>query len=40
MTGTPGVALGMSPPLWLKDGQLVEVKIEHLGSVKNKICFE
>lgn len=41
MTGTPsGVALGMTPSPWLRDGQVVEVKIEHLGSVKNKICFE
>ena len=41
MTGTPsGVAMGMNPPPWLKDGQLVEVKIEHLGSLKNTIRFE
>lgn len=41
MTGTPsGVAMGRSPSPWLKDGQLVEVKIEQLGSVRNKIHFE
>lgn len=41
MTGTPsGVAMGRSPPPWLKDGQLVEVKIEQLGSTRNKIRFE
>lgn len=41
MTGTPsGVAMGMSPPQYLKHGDVVEVKIEHLGSVKNKMVFE
>lgn len=41
MTGTPsGVGLGMSPPTYLKDGDVVEVKIEHLGSVRNKMVFE
>lgn len=41
MTGTPaGVAMGMKPSPWLKDGQVVEVKIEHLGSVKNRMRFE
>lgn len=41
MTGTPsGVAMGMASPPWLKHGQVVEVKIEHLGSVKNRMHFE
>ncbi len=41
MTGTPaGVAMGMKEPLWLKDGDVVEVKIESLGSVKNRMAFE
>jgi 2-keto-4-pentenoate hydratase/2-oxohepta-3-ene-1,7-dioic acid hydratase in catechol pathway len=41
MTGTPsGVAMGMQPPAYLKHGDVVEVKIEHLGSVKNKMVFE
>lgn len=40
MTGTPaGVAMGMKIPLWLQDGDVVEVKIEGLGSVKNKMTF-
>ncbi|KAF9894107.1 hypothetical protein FE257_009080 [Aspergillus nanangensis] len=40
MTGTPaGVAMGMKEPLWLKDGDVVEVKIEKLGSVKNRMVF-
>ncbi|KAK4171984.1 putative hydrolase [Triangularia setosa] len=41
MTGTPaGVAMGMKEPRWLRDGDVVEVKIEELGSVKNKMVFE
>ena len=41
MTSTPsGVAMKMTSPLWLKHGQVVEVKIEHLGSVKNRVHFE
>lgn len=41
LTGTPaGVAMGMKPPRYLKDGDVVEVKIEQLGSVKNKMAFE
>ncbi|PGH27881.1 hypothetical protein AJ80_00431 [Polytolypa hystricis UAMH7299] len=41
MTGTPsGVAMGMKEPLWLKDGDVVEVKIEALGSVKNRMVFQ
>ncbi|KAK4447158.1 hypothetical protein QBC34DRAFT_467650 [Podospora aff. communis PSN243] len=41
MTGTPaGVAMGMKEPKWLKDGDVVEVKIEELGRVRNKMVFE
>lgn len=41
MTGTPsGVAMGMSPPKWLKDGDVVEVKIQHLGTIRNRMVFE
>lgn len=40
MTGTPdGVALGRSPPPYLKHEQVVEVKIGQLGSVKNKMHY-
>jgi 2,4-diketo-3-deoxy-L-fuconate hydrolase len=35
-TGTPpGVALGMKPPVWLKDGDVVETTIEKIGSIRN-----
>ncbi|KAJ9149937.1 Ureidoglycolate lyase [Pleurostoma richardsiae] len=42
MTGTPaGVGMGMKPsPKYLKDGDVVEVIIEGLGSTKNVMKFE
>lgn len=40
MTGTPaGVAMGMASPKWLAGGDLVEIKIEKLGSLKNIMAF-
>lgn len=41
LTGTPsGVAMGMKEPKYLEDGDVVEVSIESLGSVKNRMVFE
>ncbi|EEY21629.1 fumarylacetoacetate hydrolase domain-containing protein [Verticillium alfalfae VaMs.102] len=41
LTGTPsGVAMGMKEPKYLNDGDVVEVTISGLGSVKNKMVFE
>lgn len=41
MTGTPsGVGMGMNPPQYLKDGDMVEVEIEKLGTLVNTIKFE
>ncbi|KAK4935604.1 hypothetical protein LTR10_023365 [Elasticomyces elasticus] len=42
MTGTPdGVALGMPDPKpWLQHGDVVEVRIELLGSCVNKVVYE
>jgi 2-keto-4-pentenoate hydratase/2-oxohepta-3-ene-1,7-dioic acid hydratase in catechol pathway len=41
MTGTPaGVAMGMASPKWLAHGDEVEVRIERLGSLKNRMEFE
>jgi 2-keto-4-pentenoate hydratase/2-oxohepta-3-ene-1,7-dioic acid hydratase in catechol pathway len=41
LTGTPsGVAMGMKEPKYLNDGDVVEVSITRLGSVKNKMVFE
>ena len=37
-TGTPsGVALGMEPPAWLKDGDMVELTITGIGTLTNKV---
>lgn len=41
MTGTPsGVAAFMQPPVWLKDGDIVEVQIDGIGKIRNKMVFE
>lgn len=41
MTGTPGgVALGMNPPKYLKDGDEVVVELEGIGKVRNVMKFE
>lgn len=42
MTGTPvGVAMGMkSAHRSLKNGDIVQVSIEHLGSVRHKVVWE
>lgn len=38
LTGTPsGVGFRRNPPLFLKDGDVVEVNIEQVGTIKNKI---
>lgn len=39
-TGTPaGVAMSMKEPKYLKDGDIVEITIEKLGTIRNKITF-
>ncbi|TDZ58342.1 Fumarylacetoacetate hydrolase domain-containing protein 2-like protein [Colletotrichum trifolii] len=39
-TGTPeGVGMGRKPQLWLKDGDVVEVGLENVGSCVNKVDF-
>jgi 2-keto-4-pentenoate hydratase/2-oxohepta-3-ene-1,7-dioic acid hydratase in catechol pathway len=41
MTGTPsGVAAFMKPPAWLKDGDVVQVHIDKIGTTRNKISIE
>ncbi len=38
ITGTPsGVAMGMSPPGWLKDGDVVECEVEGIGVLRNRV---
>ncbi|KAI9871867.1 MAG: hypothetical protein M1830_002353 [Pleopsidium flavum] len=37
-TGTPqGVGAGRKPPLWLRDGDIVEVGLEGIGTCANKV---
>ncbi len=39
-TGTPsGVGMGMKPQRWLKDGDVVEVNMEGVGTCTNKVVF-
>ncbi len=41
VTGTPGgVGAKRTPPLWMKPGDIVEVEIERLGTLRNGIAAE
>jgi len=41
MTGTPsGVGLFMEPKGFLKNGDIVEIEVEGIGSIANKVVFE
>jgi 2-keto-4-pentenoate hydratase/2-oxohepta-3-ene-1,7-dioic acid hydratase in catechol pathway len=41
LTGTPGgVGVKRTPPLWMKPGDIVEVEIERLGTLRNEIADE
>lgn len=41
MTGTPaGVAAFMKPPAWLQSGDVVEIHMDHVGVLKNRIVKE
>ena len=41
LTGTPGgVGVKRIPPLWMKPGDVVEVEIERLGTLRNGIASE
>jgi 2-keto-4-pentenoate hydratase/2-oxohepta-3-ene-1,7-dioic acid hydratase in catechol pathway len=38
LTGTPaGVGAGRKPPVYLKDGDVVEVRIERVGAITNRV---
>jgi len=40
-TGTPaGVAMSMKEPKYLRDGDIVEISIESLGTIRNKVVFQ
>ena len=41
LTGTPaGVGMGRNPPRWLNAGDVVEIEIESLGSLRNPVVAE
>jgi 2-keto-4-pentenoate hydratase/2-oxohepta-3-ene-1,7-dioic acid hydratase in catechol pathway len=41
VTGTPGgVGVKRTPPLWMKPGDVIEVEIERLGTLRNGIVDE
>jgi 2-keto-4-pentenoate hydratase/2-oxohepta-3-ene-1,7-dioic acid hydratase in catechol pathway len=41
LTGTPGgVGMARKPPVWLKDGDVVEVEIGGVGILRNAVAFE
>lgn len=35
-----GVGMGRTPPLWLRDGDVVEVALENVGTITNKVVFD
>lgn len=40
-TGTPGgVAVAMTPPKWLKPGDVVKIAIDKLGEIENRVIAE
>ena len=41
VTGTPGgVGAGRRPPIWMKDGDVVEVEIDGIGTLHNPVVDE
>jgi 2-keto-4-pentenoate hydratase/2-oxohepta-3-ene-1,7-dioic acid hydratase in catechol pathway len=41
LTGTPGgVGMARTPPVWLRDGDVVEVEIEGIGVLRNRVVYE
>jgi len=37
-TGSPaGVGVGRNPPVFMKDGDLIEVEIERIGTLSNRL---
>jgi 2-keto-4-pentenoate hydratase/2-oxohepta-3-ene-1,7-dioic acid hydratase in catechol pathway len=41
VTGTPGgVGSRLTPPLWMKPGDIVEVEIDRIGLLRNGVADE
>ena len=40
-TGTPGgVGFARKPPVWLQPGDLIEVSIDRIGTIRNRVVAE
>jgi 2-keto-4-pentenoate hydratase/2-oxohepta-3-ene-1,7-dioic acid hydratase in catechol pathway len=40
-TGTPGgVGFARKPPVWLQPGDLIEVTVEGVGTIRNRVVAE
>ena len=40
-TGTPpGVGMARTPPVWLAPGDVVEIEIDRLGTLRNEVVAE
>jgi 2-keto-4-pentenoate hydratase/2-oxohepta-3-ene-1,7-dioic acid hydratase in catechol pathway len=41
LTGTPGgVGFARTPPVYLRDGDVVEVEVEKIGAMRNRVVCE
>lgn len=41
VTGTPaGVGMARKPPVWMKEGDLCEIEVERLGTLRNHVAVE
>ena len=41
LTGTPsGVGFARTPPVYMKDGDVVEVEVEGIGALRNRVVYE
>lgn len=39
-TGTPsGVGMGRKPPVWMKNGDVIEIELEGVGTIVNKVEY-
>lgn len=40
-TGTPGgVGFARTPPVWLRPGDVIEVTVQHIGTIRNRVVAE
>jgi 2-keto-4-pentenoate hydratase/2-oxohepta-3-ene-1,7-dioic acid hydratase in catechol pathway len=41
LTGTPsGVGMARTPPVFLKNGDVVEIEVQRVGTIRNRVRFE